>query len=90
MYSVIADTITANGRDPNLKYMVTMSFVFTWTGRWSATRPWGGYLSIFGSLHLHTCPDRLDQLQAAFADIRGIDLAQFPDDSNSRRSYWAN
>ena len=91
MYSVIADTITANGRDPNLKYMVTMSFS-SYVDRKVVGHAalGGGYLGIFGSLHLHTCPDRLDQLQAAFADIRGIDLAQFPDDSNSRMSYWAN
>lgn len=50
----------------------------------------GGFLGTLGSLHLHTCPKSLSQVDAAFTTVQVIDLKLFPDDSGARMSYWVN
>jgi Putative peptidase family len=91
LYDIIKATIRNTTYDVNLKYMVTMSFS-GYAGRKVVghTALGGGFLSIFGSLYLHTCPNSLSQVNAAFSNNRMIDLNSFPDDSNGRMSYWAN
>lgn len=91
LYDLIAETIDNSIYNSNLKYMVTMSFSSYAKGKVSGhTALGGGYLGIFGSLHLHTCPNTLAQVTAAFTNAKEIDLALFPDDSNGRMTYWAN
>lgn len=91
LYDIIAQTIRNTSYDVNLKYMVTMSFSDYIGGKVVGHAALGGgFLGIFGSLHLHTCPDSLSQVDAAFTNTQVIDLKRFPDDSNGRMSYWAN
>jgi hypothetical protein len=91
LYEIIAQTIRNTNHDANLKYMVTMSFSDYIDGKVVAHAALGGgYLGIFGSLHLHTCPNNLSQVNAAFMNTTAIDLKVFPDDSAGRMSYWAN
>jgi hypothetical protein len=91
LYDIIAQTIRNTNYDANLKYMVTMSFSDYIGGKVVGHAALGGgFLGIFGSLHLHTCPDSLSQVDAAFTNTQVIDLKRFPDDSNGRKSYWAN
>lgn len=91
LHDTIAQTIRNTNYDANLKYMVTMSFSDYVAGKISGHAALGGgYLGIFGSLHLHTCPNDLSQVNAAFLNTQAIDLKLFPDDSAGRMSYWAN
>lgn len=91
LYDAIAQTIRNTNYDANLKYMVTMSFSDYVSGKVVGHAALGGgYLGIFGSLHLHTCPNTLGQVNAAMMNTQVIDLKIFPDDSGGRMSYWAN
>lgn len=91
LYDLIAATIRANAYDANVKYMVTMSFSSYSDGQVTGhTALGGGYLGVFGALHLHTCPTSLSQVNSAFMNTQAIDTKFFPDDSNGRMTYWAN
>ncbi len=91
LYDLIAQAIRNTNYDANLKYMVTMSFSdYVAKKVLGHGALGGGYLGIFGSLHLHTCPNTMSQVNMAFANTQAIDLNFFPDDSGGRMSYWAN
>lgn len=91
LYDIIATTIRNANYDSNLKHMVTMSFSNYADSKVTGHAALGGgYLGIFGGLHLHTCPNNLDQVTNAFTNTQAIDLKLFPDDSAGRMTYWAN
>ncbi len=90
IYHSILDQLKTEAQDAN-KYMVTMGFSSYANGKTLAhTALGGGNLALFGSLHLHTCPQTLDDITTSFSDTTWIDTNILPDDSNGRGTYWAN
>lgn len=91
LYSIIADELHTANEDISYKNMVTMGFSDYAQGKNLAhTALGGGSLGIFGGLHLHTCPDSIEEIIPSFSNTTRIDTSILPDDSNGRGTYWAN
>ncbi|XP_053950696.1 uncharacterized protein LOC128858442 [Anastrepha ludens] len=47
----------------------------------------GGGLALFGAAYLYSWPHCFNKIHACFSSNKEVDLTQFPDDSNYRRTY---